>query len=404
MLAARGMTDFDLDSLIAKDERLRARKSNLQEMQSLLNEKSKQIGQTVKTDPSTSARLKVECANLKDTISLLSGGVAVAQAEFDKHMAYMPNMLDASVPFGMDDQNNAVISIDAVKHTDDLSVLPHYDLEGVGIDAEAGARLSGSRFSVLKGLSAKLHRVLGQFLIEHAYWIGGYEEYYVPYIVDAETMMGTGQLPKFEDDAYKTLDEKYLIPTGEVSLTNLVRDQIIDPSQLPMRMVAITPCFRREAGSAGRDTRGLIRQHQFEKVELVTVCKVEQAAEEHQRILDTATGALDRLNLPKRVMLLCSGDIGFASRKTYDIEVWMPGSKEFREISSVSDCGDFQARRMGARTRNENGNTTYVNTLNGSGVAIGRLVAAVLETYAQGRVFTVPDALRGYFDKAEYDL
>jgi seryl-tRNA synthetase len=272
----------------------------------------------------------------------------------------------------------------------------------LGSNPEAAAKLAGSRFMVLEGGLARLHRALGQYMLD-AQVAAGYRETLVPLLVRDEAAFGTGQLPKFRDDLFQTTDGRWLIPTAEVSLTNLVREQILDEDALPLRLTALTPCFRSEAGAAGKDTRGLIRQHQFEKVELVTICTPETAEAEHERMVQAAEAVLEALELPYRRMLLCAGDMGFSARKTYDLEVWLPGAGQYREISSVSQCGDFQARRMDARFRvkGEKG-TQFVHTLNGSGLAVGRTLVAVLENWQQadGSV-TIPPPLRPYMGGLE---
>jgi seryl-tRNA synthetase len=280
----------------------------------------------------------------------------------------------------------------------------HFELgeELGGLDFESAGRISGSRFVVLRGGIAKLERALGQFMLDMASK-HGYEECQVPLLVRETAMFGTGQLPKFEEDLFKTTDGRYLIPTAEVSLTNLVSDQIVETESLPLRFTALTPCFRSEAGSAGRDVRGILRQHQFNKVELVSIVKEEDGEVELERMLGAAEAILQAFELPYRVMLLCGGDMGFSARKTYDIEVWVPGQKTYREISSCSYCGDFQARRMNARhkVRGQKG-TQFVHTLNGSGVAVGRLLIAIMENYQnEDGTITVPTSLRSYMGGLE---
>jgi seryl-tRNA synthetase len=266
------------------------------------------------------------------------------------------------------------------------------------MDFEGGAALSGARFTALRGQMARLHRALAQYMLDCQTGENGYEEVNPPLLVRDEALFGTGQLPKFAEDLFRTTDGRWLIPTAEVSLTNLVREQIVDVASLPLRLTALTPCFRSEAGSAGRDTRGFIRQHQFEKVELVAICKPEESEAEHERMCAAAEGVLQALGLPYRKMLLCTGDMGFGARKTYDLEVWLPSQQTYREISSVSNCGDFQARRMNARYKPEGEKQTrFLHTLNGSGLAVGRTLVAVLENYQQadGSVI-VPEVLAPY--------
>jgi len=312
----------------------------------------------------------------------------------------LPNIPAAEVPAGFDESDNVIIHTRGVIPTFDFTPREHDTLAlKFGYDPDTAATIAGARFAVLKGPLARLHRALGQFMIDRHVETGGFTEVAPPLLVREAAMFGTGQLPKFEEDSFKTTDGRYLIPTAEVSLTNLVREKILDATDLPLRFTALTPCFRSEAGSAGRDTRGLIRQHQFDKVELVAiVADADAAAAEHERMTGHAEAILDALGLPYRRMLLCAGDMGFSARKTYDLEVWLPGQGAYREISSCSDCGDFQARRMDARykTRGEKG-TKFVHTLNGSALAVGRTLVAVIENYqrADGSV-AVPEVLAPY--------
>ena len=318
----------------------------------------------------------------------------------DRLLSSLPNIADSTIPDGTDETGNKLVRVHGTMRTFAFAPLEHDALAlRFGYDPDAAAAIAGARFAVLKGPLARLHRALGQFMIDLHIFQNGYTEVAPPLLVRSETMFGTGQLPKFAEESFKTIDGRYLIPTAEVSLTNLVREQIVDIATLPLRFTALTPCFRSEAGSAGRDTRGLIRQHQFDKVELVSITTPEQAADEHERMTACAETILDRLQLPYRRMLLCAGDMGFAARKTYDLEVWLPGQGQYREISSCSDCGDFQARRMDTRYRakGEKGTRGFVHTLNGSALAVGRTLVAVLENYqrADGSVH-VPDVLHPY--------
>jgi len=321
-------------------------------------------------------------------------------AEREKLLSSIPNIPAAAVPNGRDERSNVVVHTRGAIPTFDFAPREHDVLAArFGYDPDAAAAIAGARFAVLKGPLARLHRALGQFMIDRHVATGGYTEIAPPLIVLEKAVFGAGQLPKFEDDLFKTTDGRYLISTAEVSLTNLVREKILDAADLPLRFAALTPCFRSEAGSAGRDTRGLIRQHQFDKVELVSiVADAEAAAAEHERMTRHAEGILDALGLPYRRMLLCAGDMGFAARKTYDLEVWLPGQGAYREISSCSDCGDFQARRMDARfkTKGQKG-TAFVHTLNGSALAVGRCLVAVIENYqrSDGSV-AVPEVLLPY--------
>ncbi len=351
---------------------------------------------------STDDALSKRFAVLGATLPFLEKGLRESQGELAAILSGLPNVPASDTPSGSDETANEEQYSRGTKPEFAFSPLEHDCLAlRLGYDPDAAARIAGARFAVLKGPLARLHRALGQYMVDVHIAEHGYMEVAPPLLVRREALFGTGQLPKFEDDLFKTTEEppRYLIPTAEVSLTNLVRDQILDIATLPLRFTALTPCFRSEAGSAGRDTRGLIRQHQFDKVELVSITTPEQAADEHERMTVCAETILDRLQLPYRRMLLCAGDMGFAARKTYDLEVWLPGQGQYREISSCSDCGDFQARRMDTRYRakGEKGTRGFVHTLNGSALAVGRTLVAVLENYqrADGSV-RVPDVLHPY--------
>lgn len=337
---------------------------------------------------------------LKSRIPTLQQDQDILAGEIETTLAALPNIPAAEVPAGADETGNIVVKTHGTKPDFAFKPLEHDVVAArLGYDPDAAAKLSGARFAVLKGPLARLHRALGQYMIDVQTEKHGYSETAVPLLVRPEAAFGTGQLPKFEDDLFKTTDGRYLIPTAEVSLTNLVRGDIVDEDSLPLRLTALTPCFRSEAGSAGRDTRGLIRQHQFEKCELVAICTPEQAAAEHEHMLRSAETILENLGLAYRRMLLCTGDMGFSARKTFDLEVWLPGQGAYREISSISDCGDFQSRRMAARyrTRGEKGSKGFVNTLNGSGLAVGRTLVAVIENHQQtdGSV-RIPQVLHAY--------
>lgn len=366
---------------------------------------SSKIGAFYKAgDKASGDALKQDVATLKEAISLLEAKAkAVGDALVDR-LATFPNLPLDSVPAGADEKANVLVRTVGMIPEIGFEPKQHFELgeELGGLDFESAGRISGSRFVVLRGGIAKLERALGQFMLDMASK-HGYEECQVPLLVRENAMFGTGQLPKFEEDLFKTTDGRYLIPTAEVSLTNLVADQIVETESLPQRFTALTPCFRSEAGSAGRDVRGILRQHQFNKVELVSIVKEEDGEAELERMLGAAEAVLQAFDLPYRVMLLCGGDMGFSARKTYDIEVWVPGQKTYREISSCSYCGDFQARRMNARhkPRGQKG-TEFVHTLNGSGVAVGRLLIAIMENYqnADGSI-TVPTALRSYMGGLE---
>ena len=332
----------------------------------------------------------------KDGLETFEKRVEFEKVRRDRLLQAFPNLAADDVPDGLSETDNRVVHECGTKPAFDFAPVEHDTLAlRLGYDPDQAAAVAGARFAVLKGPLARLHRALGQFMLD-AQVANGFVEVVPPLLVLEKSVFGVGQLPKFEEDLFKTTDGRYLISTSEVSLTNLVREKILDADELPLRFTALTPCFRSEAGSAGRDTRGLIRQHQFEKVEMVSIVADQEAATaEHERMVGCAEGILDALGLAYRRMLLCAGDMGFAARKTYDLEVWLPGQGQYREISSVSDCGDFQARRMAARwkTRGQKG-TNFVHTLNGSGLAVGRTLVAVLENYQQadGSV-RVPEAL-----------
>lgn len=405
-LARRG---YSLD--VATLERLEGERKSLQvrtqELQNLRNTRSKAIGMA-KSRGEDVAPLLAEVAGLGDELKASETRLDAIRGELEAITLGIPNLPDASVPDGGDETANVEQARWGTPRTFDFAVKDHVELGARNgwLDAESAAKLSGARFTVLRGGLARLHRALAQFMLDLHSGEHGYEETNVPVIVNEESMRGTGQLPKFEEDLFSTQlgeHKRYLIPTAEVPLTNIVRDEIVDAAKLPMRATAHSMCFRAEAGSAGRDTRGMIRQHQFEKVELVSITKPEDSDAEHERMTRCAEAVLEKLGLPYRRMLLCSGDMGFSARKTYDLEVWLPSQDMYREISSCSNCGDFQARRMQARWRNPGtGKPELAHTLNGSGVAIGRALIAVMENYqnADGSI-TVPEALRPYMGGVE---
>ena len=397
--AAKGMSGR-VAEVLDLDGRLRAAQTALQAAQAERNEASKKIGQAkAKKDEAEATRLIAHVETLKKTLEQ-EGEHERELAELLRQMlAALPNLPVPDVPPGEDEHDNVEVrrwgeprAISAPKDHVDLG-------EGLGLlDFEAAARMSGARFTVMKGELARLERALGQFMLDLQTQEHGYTEVSPPLLVRDEAMYGTSQLPKFADDQFHTTDGRWLIPTAEVSLTNLVREQITPQEELPLRLTALTPCFRLEAGASGRDTRGMIRQHQFYKVELVSITVPEQSEDEHERMVGCAETVLKRLGLPFRTVLLCTGDMGFASRKTYDLEVWIPSEARYREISSCSNCGDFQARRMDARTKaaGEKG-TRFVHTLNGSGLAVGRTLVAVMENYQdEGGRIAIPDALKPY--------
>jgi seryl-tRNA synthetase len=371
------------------DAQLRAAQTALQEAQAKRNESSKLIGQAkAKKDEAEAARLMAEVEALKGVMATAAEEEALVGGKLKDLLASLPNIPAADVPVGEDESGNV-----EKRQWGDAAKLPagrlnapkdHVDLGAAlgGMDFEAAARMSGARFVVLKKEIARLERAIGQFMLDLQTVEHGYTEISPPLLVKSEALFGTGQLPKFADDLFHTTDDRWLIPTAEVSLTNIVREQILTEEELPMRLTALTPSFRAEAGSAGRDTRGMIRQHQFYKVELVSITTPDQSDAEHERMVECAEAVLKKLELPFRTMLLCAGDMGFGARKTYDLEVWLPSQNMYREISSCSNCGDFQARRMDARFRKtgEKGGH-FVHTLNGSGLAVGRTLVAVLENY-----------------------
>ena len=385
-LARRGIASAS-SALLGADARLRAIQTELQAALARRNEASRDIGAAkAQRDHATADALMMVVAVLKERIPGLEAGERAAQATLADLAAVLPNMPAADVPDGQDETGNVVARTVGTPPEFAFTPLEHDAVAArLGYEPEAAARIAGARFAVLKGPLARLHRALGQYMIDVQTERHGYAETAVPLLVNRDAAFGTGQLPKFEDDLFKTTDGRYLIPTAEVSLTNLVRDAIIDEETLPLRLTALTPCFRSEAGSAGRDTKGLIRQHQFEKCELVSICTPEQADAEHAHMVASAEAILENLGLAYRRMLLCTGDMGFTARKTFDLEVWLPGQNCYREISSISDCGDFQGRRMNSRyrTRGDKGTKGFVNTLNGSGLAVGRTLVAILENYQQ---------------------
>jgi seryl-tRNA synthetase len=399
-LAARGLDPLAA-SLLALDDTRREAIAALQAMQERRNAASKEIGQAMgRKDMAAADALKAEVAALKERMTAAEAAQRDADAALRAGLETIPNIPAADTPVGADEHGNVVYRTYGSRPTANHLGPQHFEIgEAMGLmDFEAAARMSGSRFTVLKGGLARLERALGQFMIDLHTTEHGYTEVSPPLLVKADAVFGVAQLPKFEEDLFRTTNDFYLTSTAEVSLTNLVREQIQAADDLPLRFTALTPCFRSEAGAAGRDTRGMLRQHQFMKCELVSITTPEASADEHERMLSCAETVLKRLGLHFRTMTLCTGDMGFAARKTYDIEVWLPGQQAYREISSCSNCGDFQARRMEARYRpaGEKG-ARYVHTLNGSGLAVGRTLIAVLENYLNpdGSV-AVPEALIPY--------
>ena len=406
-LASRGFS-LDVARIESLEERRKAVQTRTEKLQAERNARSKSIGQ---------AKAKGEdIAPLMADVDRMAGELAAGKTELDGIQAEMdaivlgiPNLPDASVPVGADEEGNVEVRRWGTPTQFDFEVKDHVALGEAsgGLDFETAAKLSGARFAVLRGPVARLHRALAQFMINLHTGEHGYEETYTPYLVQAPALQGTGQLPKFEEDLFKITREGeadfYLIPTAEVSLTNIVSGEILDAKALPIKLVAHTPCFRSEAGASGRDTRGMIRQHQFDKVEMVQIVEPSKSMEALEGLTANAERVLQALELPYRVLALCTGDMGFSAVKTYDLEVWVPSQDKYREISSCSNCGDFQARRMQARWRNpETGKPELVHTLNGSGLAVGRTLVAVLENYQQADgSIRVPEVLKPYMGGLE---
>ena len=409
----RGIEGFDVKSLLSLDERHREALTRLQILQEERNTASKEIGMAMKDgDQARAQRLKDRVSSIKDDMQILEDTARTKQQELHDALSVLPNVLAKDVPDGTSEEDNVEIMRWGTPRIFDFPVKDHVDLGtnhklDIGnpffsVDFEAAARISGSRFVTISGKIAKLERALANFFLYTLTEKHGFTEMKVPLLVKSESMYGTGQLPKFSDDAFQTTDGRWLIPTSEVSLTNFFSNtNIITTPDLPLpkRMTALTPCFRSEAGSAGKDTRGMIRQHQFYKVEMVCISKPEESADEHERMTSISESLLMSLNLPYRKLLLCSGDTGFSSTKTYDLEVWIPSQKCYREISSISNCCDFQSRRMNAKFRGlgEKESLRYVHTLNGSALAVGRSLVAIMENYqnADGSI-TVPEVLQPY--------
>ncbi len=400
---------LDVPRFSALEAERKTVQTRTEELQARRNSLSKQIGQA-KGRGEDSAPLMAEVAGIADTMKAGAEQLDAIQAELNTMLMSVPNLPDSSVPVGADETANVEVRRWGVPGRFDFVVKDHVDLGApLGLDFETGVKLSGARFSFLKGPMARLHRALAQFMLDVQTIEHGYTECYTPYIVNREVLEGTGQLPKFKDDMFwvlrggdETQPEQYLISTSEITLTNTVREQILKAEDLPVMLTAHSPCFRSEAGSAGRDTRGMIRQHQFDKVEMVQVVAPEHSEAALEAMVGHAEAVLQKLELPYRVVLLSTGDMGFGAAKTYDLEVWLPAQDTYREISSCSNCGAFQARRMQARFRNAQGKTEYVHTLNGSGLAVGRTLVAVLENHQQADgSIRVPAALRPYLRGAE---
>ncbi|MEZ0237842.1 MAG: serine--tRNA ligase [Methylophilaceae bacterium] len=408
-LLARGFS-LDIAAFTVLEAERKAVQTRTQELQAKRNATSKQIG-IAKSKGEDASAILAEVATLGDELKAAEEKLAVIQAQMQDFLQNVPNLPHESVPVGRSEEDNVEVRKVGTPRVFDFEVKDHVDVGApLGLDFDTGAKLTGARFTFMKGPMAKLHRALAQFMLDVQTNEHGYTECYTPYIVNAETLRGTGQLPKFEADLFAAKkggqegegEALYLIPTSEVTLTNTVRDEIVAAEDLPIKLTGHTPCFRSEAGSYGRDTRGMIRQHQFDKVEMVQIVHPEKSYEALEEMVDHAETILQRLGLPYRVVSLCTGDMGFGAAKTYDLEVWLPAQNAYREISSISNCEAFQARRMQARFRSGQGKPELLHTLNGSGLAVGRTLVAVLENYqnADGSV-TVPPALRPYMGGLE---
>ena len=402
--------EFPVKEFNALENDRKAVQKQTEELQALRNSLSKQIGAARKAG-GDAADLMAEAAAIPEKLSQLEERLSQIRTDLNELLMSVPNLPHESVPVGRDERDNPEVRRWGTPRTFDFPIKDHVDV-GVplGMDFETAAKESGARFCFMRGQVARLHRALAQFMLDTHTREHGYVECYTPYVVSAETMRGTGQLPKFEEDLFAAKkggqegegERMYLIPTAEVSLTNMVSGKLLRADQLPIKITAHTPCFRSEAGAYGRDTRGMIRQHQFDKVEMVRIVRPEDSYDHLEEMTRNAEGILQKLGLPYRVITLCTGDMGFGAAKTYDLEVWLPAQNTYREISSCSNCEAFQARRMGTRFKDENGRTQYVHTLNGSGLAVGRTLVAVLEIYqnADGSV-TVPEVLRHYMGGVE---
>ncbi|MCC6597952.1 MAG: serine--tRNA ligase [Alphaproteobacteria bacterium] len=383
--------------ILKLDEERRGAQTALQELQAQRNAESQKIGE-IKKSGGDASEVMAQVTALKNEMAILEERERTLADSLSQHLAALPNVLSAAVPDGADENDNVELRRWGDPRAD--KVPEHFEIgEALGLmDAETAAKMSGSRFTILSGALARLERALGMFFLDVHTGEHGYTEVSPPLLVKDHAMFGTGQLPKFAEDQFRTTRDDWLLPTAEVPLTNMVAESIIEPATLPRRYTAFTPCFRQEAGAAGRDTRGMIRQHQFYKVEMVSVMLPEESEAEHERMTRCAETVLEKLGLAHRTIVLCSGDTGFGAIRTYDIEVWLPGQQRYREISSCSNCGDFQARRMNARYRAGEKDIRFVHTLNGSGVAVGRALIAVMENYydpSDGGIF-VPDALKPY--------
>ena len=403
-LKKRGF-EFDAEAFTRLENERKVVQTRTQDLQARRNSASKSIG-IAKSKGEDVAPIMAEVAGIGEQLKVDEARLAGIQAELQQLLLNVPNLPHESVPVGKSEADNVEVRRVGTPRTFDFEIKDHTDVgTPLGLDFDTGAKLSGARFTLMKGPVARLHRALAQFMLDTQTEQHGYTECYTPYLVNAETLIGTGQLPKFEEDLFSLPhnDSKlYLIPTSEVTLTNTVRDEIVPMESLPIKLTAHTPCFRSEAGSYGKDTKGMIRQHQFDKVEMVQIVHPEKSYDALEEMVGHAENILKALELPYRVVALCTGDMGFGAAKTYDLEVWLPAQNTYREISSVSNCEAFQARRLQARFRNENGKTELLHTLNGSGLAVGRTLVAVLENHQQadGSV-TIPAALRPYMGGLE---
>ena len=405
-LRSRGFV-FDKELFVELEKQRKVHQINAQDLQEKRNDISKKIG-IEKSKGNNAEKLMTDVAQINESLKNQNNALYSIQNKIQDYLLNVPNLPHKSVPHGLSEASNMVVKEVGDKKIFDFEVKDHVDLgQRLGLDFDMGSKLSGSRFAVIRSKLALLHRALGQFMLDTHTQDHGYEECYTPYLVNNESLLGTGQLPKFEEDLFITKkggseDSLYLIPTGEVPLTNFVRDTIVDKNDLPMKLTALTPCFRSEAGSYGKDTKGMIRQHQFDKVELVQIAHPDKSYEALEEMLGHAESIMQKLNLPYRVVSLCSGDMGFGAAKTFDIEVWVPSQNSYREISSVSNCEAFQARRLMARFRDDDKKNKYLHTLNGSGVAVGRAMVAIMENYQlKNGDIQVPEVLIPYMGGVE---
>lgn len=405
-LRSRGFV-FDKELFVELEKQRKVHQINAQDLQEKRNDISKKIG-IEKSKGNNAEKLMTDVAQINESLKNQNNALYSIQNKIQDYLLNVPNLPHKSVPHGLSEASNMVVKEVGDKKIFDFEVKDHVDLgQRLGLDFDMGSKLSGSRFAVIRSKLALLHRALGQFMLDTHTQDHGYEECYTPYLVNNESLLGTGQLPKFEEDLFITKkggseDSLYLIPTGEVPLTNFVRDTIVDKNDLPMKLTALTPCFRSEAGSYGKDTKGMIRQHQFDKVELVQITHPDKSYEALEEMLGHAESIMQKLNLPYRVVSLCSGDMGFGAAKTFDIEVWVPSQNSYREISSVSNCEAFQARRLMARFRDDDKKNKYLHTLNGSGVAVGRAMVAIMENYQlENGDIQVPEVLIPYMGGVE---